>query len=402
MIRVLFVDDEKAALEGLRVRLRTMRDKWHMAFAESGASALTMMSEQTFDVIVTDMRMPDMDGARLLRTVSTQWPHAVRIVLSGSAEVNETVRLVPVAHQYLSKPCDLTLLEKIIDRCRALQLILQNPALRSLVGQLRQLPPIPEMYAKLQTAIASESASVHEIAHIVAQDTVIAAKLLQMVNSAFFRVTRRIEHVEQAVSYLGLITVRNLVAVAEVFGRQPPAGSKRSVDLEALQAHSLSVAAAAHALAGDLPFANDALLAGMLHDIGYWVLAQERFEDLEVAVQLAQAEQIPLHEAERRVLGASHAEIGAYLMGLWGLSTPIVEAIAYHHRPRAVSQSGFDALAALSIAHALVQPHELQAFSDRALVRTEIDADYLCEINAPFDWHGAQQRIATKARSGIP
>jgi len=394
VMRVLFVDDERPVLDGLRVRLRAMRDKWDTSFAGSGPTALDMMNEHAFDVIVSDMRMPEMDGAQLLRTVSERWPQTVRIVLSGYSEFDQTMRLVPVAHRYLSKPCDLAALENIVERCVALRKVLTQPELRSLVGQLRQLPPVPATYAKLQQAMAVDSVSVRDVAQIIARDTVIAAKLMQMVNSAFFRLPRRIDDIEQAVTYLGLVTVRNLVVAAEVFAQWPRSSDTRSLDLERLQAHSLNVATGAQALARDLPFANDALLAAMLHDIGYWVLIQERAEDLDAAVRLAIDERIPLDEAERRVLGASHAEIGAYLLGLWGLPNTIVEAAAYHHRPRGVPQTSFDVLAAVSVAHALAEPTESQAFRYLPVPHSEVDSEYLRAINAPFDWSVAMRRVA--------
>jgi putative nucleotidyltransferase with HDIG domain len=317
----------------------------------------------------------------------------LRIVLSGYSEFEQTVRLVPVAHQYLSKPCNLAVLENIIERCFGLKNVLAQPELRNVVGQLRQLPPVPATYAKLQAAMASENVSVREVAQIVACDTVIAAKVMQMVNSAFFRLPRRIDHIEHAVTYLGLVTLRNLVASAEVFAKWPAKSATPAVDLERLQNHSLNVAVAANALARDQPFASDVVLAAMLHDIGYWVLAQERAADLDAAVRLATEERITLDEAERRVLGASHAEIGAYLLGLWGLPTTIVEAIAYHHRPRVVPQTGFDVLAAVSIAHALTEPTEASAFPDVPVVHWEVDPEYLRVINAPFDWSTAVSRV---------
>ena len=392
-MRVLFVDDEQPVLDGLRARLRSMRDKWETTFVDSGVRALELMQERAFDVIVSDMRMPEMDGARLLRTVSERWPQTVRIVLSGYSEFEQTVRLVPVAHQYLSKPCNLAALENIIERCVALKNVLAQPELRSVVGQLRQLPPVPATYAKLQAAMAVENVSIQDIAQIVKRDTVIAAKLMQMVNSAFFRLPRRIDDIEQAVGYLGLVTVRNLVASAEVFAKWPKESATAAVDLERLQSHSLNVAAAAHTLARDLPIATDVVLAATLHDIGYWVLAQERAADLDAAVRLATQERIALDEAERHVFGASHAEIGAYLLGLWGLPTTIVEAIAYHHRPRLVPQTGFDVLAAVSIAHALTEPAEASAFPQVPVIHSEIDPEYLRLINAPFDWSTAVCRV---------
>lgn len=392
MKRVLFVDDDEPALEALRLRLRRLRDKWDMEFVRSAERALELLAERGFDVIVTDVRMPRMDGAELLQIARERWPGAVRIAISGYSDFEQTVRLAPVAHQYLSKPCEPDQLDSVITRCLALQETLSQPGLRGAVGQMRQLPPIPETYSKLQAAIADENASVQDIAAIVSRDTVIVAKLLQLVNSSFFRLARRVTKVEQAIAYLGLSTVRNLVLSAEVFSKWPSA-APQILDHAKLQSHALCVAAAAHALSINTPNANDAVLAALLHDIGYWVLAQERSAPLTESQCLSATENIPLDVAETRVLGASHAEIGAYLLGIWGFPSTIVEAVAYHHAPQRVPQTNFDVLATLTVAHALTDTSDAGAFTGSAAPRIEVDEQYLKSLHAPFSWTEAQRRV---------
>ncbi len=136
------------------------------------------------------------------------------------------------------------------------------------------------------------------------------------------------------------------------------------------------------------------MLAGLLHDIGYWVLANECKDALADSLALALAERIPLHEAETRVIGASHAQIGAYLLGIWGLPYPVIEAVAYHHSPQSVPQAEFDALAALAVAHALVPEDDTVAFNAPLTPDPQVDATFLAALQAPFDWLEAQQRVA--------
>jgi HD-like signal output (HDOD) protein len=140
------------------------------------------------------------------------------------------------------------------------------------------------------------------------------------------------------------------------------------------------VTAAASALTTKTPIADDTLLAGLLHDIGYWVLAQECPADLKKALELAAAAGIALHEAETRVMGASHAEVGAYLLGIWGLPYSVIEAVAHHHQPHRVAQNQFDVLAALAIADALVPVSD--AFAADAILATDarIDESYLTSV----------------------
>jgi putative nucleotidyltransferase with HDIG domain len=171
------------------------------------------------------------------------------------------------------------------------------------------------------------------------------------------------------------------------------------LELDKLQNHAHVVAAAAAALTAKTRLADDALLAGLLHDIGYWVLAQECPRDLRRALALATVERIPLHYEETQIIGASHAEIGAYLLGIWGLPHCVVEAVAHHHRPERVVHTDFDILSALVIANSLVAVKDNSAFSNAVSPDSPIDSSYLRAVNAPFDWDEAVRRVAATAEN---
>jgi len=397
--RILFVDDEAPILNGLRVRLHRIRAKWDMQFVESGVQAVEALERTPFDVVVTDMRMPGMDGAELLRIVRDRWPQAIRIALSGYAELQQVIRLVPYAHQYFSKPCEAGQLENLIDRCLQLHEMLHQPTLRAIVGRVSKLPALPKVYAQLQELLTSDDTSVHEVARLISTDAAITAKLLQLVNSAFFRLARRITGIEQAVNHLGFGSIRNLVLSAEVFSSWPGPGPKCVLSIDKLQSHVHQVAAAAHALVARTPKADDTLLAGLLHDIGYWILSNECQAELTESVALAIAENIPLHQAETRIIGASHAQVGAYLLGLWGLPYPVIEAVAYHHTPEKVSPPEFDPVAAVAIAHALLPECDTSAFDAVIPPDSAVDAQFLTAVNAPFDWQEAESRVAESQQS---
>jgi HD-like signal output (HDOD) protein len=393
MKNVLFVDDEPPVLDGLRSRLHRLHNKWNMEFVNSGALAIEQMQTRPYDVIVSDLRMPAMDGAKLLEIVSGRWPQTIRIVLSGYAELEQTIRLVPFAHQYLSKPCQPQQLESVIDRCLLLHELLNQPRLRAIVGRIRKLPSLPSIYVALQSIVRDDSVTLSDVAKLVAADSALAARVLQIVNSAFFRLSRRISNIEQAVSYLGFQAIRNLAMSVEIFSRWPGGGCA-GLDLDKLQLHVHAVAGAVNALTAKTPIADDAMLAGLLHDIGYWILAQECPDDLGKAVELAVSTGIPLHAAENQILGASHAEIGAYLLGIWGLPYTVVEAVAHHHQPERVAHSSFDVLAAVVISHSLTPEDDASAFGTRVPPDPRIEESYLMAVKAPFDWNEATRRIA--------
>jgi len=393
MKRILFVDDDLRFLDALSVGMIPRAARWNMTFVESGARAIQELERSPQDVLVADVRMPAMDGAQLLRTVREQWPDTVRIVLSGGADLGDVIRLLPVAHQYLSKPCPAKQLEEVIERSLGVKAILSKQELRALMGSTDQLPAQPRVFTRLQVAMANEKISAREVSRIIRADAMVTAKVLQIVNSAFFGPARRVTSIEQAVMYLGFPAVRNLAMCAEVFAHRPSSRTVAPLSLERLQQHANRVAAVVHTLTAGTPLDDDAVLAALLHDIGYWVLVQERPRELEKALELAIAERIPMHEAEMRVLGASHAEVGAYLLGLWGLPYPIVEAVARHHAPQSVRIGKFDVLAALTVAMALSGTDDSDVFLRTPPRGGGIEESYLEGLDAPFTWSEAEERV---------
>jgi HD-like signal output (HDOD) protein len=389
---VLFVDDEPQVLEGLRRRLQPLTHKWHMTFVDSGANALSQFELTPQDVIVSDISMPGMDGAQLLHAISERWPATIRIALSGMSDVEQKLRLLPLAHQYLSKPCRPEQLEDAVMRSVQLRAELTHPNVKAIIGRIRQLPARPQVFSRLQVVMARPDAATREVARVIATDTALTVKVLQLANSALFRPARRISNIEQAVLYLGFQTVRNLVMCAEVFARWPGRMRHAAVDLEDLQMHAQRTAAVAQAISAGTQFCDDTVLAALLHDIGYWVLIQECPRELEQAVELALAANIPLPQAEQEILGASHAEIGAYLLAIWGLPYAVVEAVAHHHRPERVNSVGLDPLSALAVAIALTGGDDSDGCARNLPPSKIVGADYLAGLDSPLSWQEAETR----------
>jgi HD-like signal output (HDOD) protein len=394
---ILFVDDERDLLDGLRARLYKHRHDWNMKFVSSGAEALAAFEQQHVDLVVSDVRMPGMDGGQLLTTVKQRWPTTVRIIVSGYADPVQAVRLTSLAHQYVAKPCDGQLLENIIERCFNLQDLLAQEPLRRMVGSIGELPAMPKTYGRLQAALSQPNVTAGEVADIVNADAAIASKVLQITNSAFFRLRKPMVRIKDAVTYLGFATIRNLVLSAEIFSQWKNPQNSPGVDPEQLQNHAQLAAAACKSLAGGRASPDDAWLAGLLHDIGYWVLVQECPEQLGKALELSRSRHLPLFECERLTTGATHAEIGAYLLGLWGLPYSIVEAVALHHAPTSITPHGYDLLGALTVSHALLDASGAHALIDSGNADPTVDARYLTSLNAPFDWDEAQRRVQASA-----
>lgn len=393
---ILFVDDEQNVLDGLRRLLRPMRAKWDMAFANSGREALDILDQQPCDVIVSDMRMPGMSGDVLLGEVQKRHPAIARLVLSGQADRDEILKDVGPIHQFLQKPCDADTLISTIKRICDLDDLFENESLKSMVTAIESLPSLPshqeDLLAKLQTPNVSSKV----IGAAISQDMAMTAKILQLVNSSFFSLCRHIGSPADAVSLLGLDTVRSLALSMQVFSQVSP-NEIKGFSQDALLAHSVKVAMIARKIAMAQGLAPDdveeAYLAGLLHDVGKLVFASQRPKEFAEAVALTKAEQLSDDEAERRAIGASHGEIGGFLLGLWAFSSPIVDATTYHHCPRRHLSHGFTILTAVHVANAIVRFDSHVGDTDEL----EVDMEHLTRIGLSDRlavWRDAGRRAA--------
>ncbi len=358
MRRILFVDDESRILEGLQRMLRPQRHEWEIAFAQGGEAAIALLEATPFDVVVSDMRMPGMDGAALLSHVREHFPQMVRIVLSGHTELSTALRVVPVAHQFLAKPCDAQTLRVAVERACHLKALLSDESIRRTVTALGDLPSLPRTYEALTQALADPDTSLAKVGRIVEQDVGISAKVLQLVNSAFFGVSHSMTNVQSAVSYLGINTLKSLVLSVEIFRAFKPRGDLPGFSLEKLQQHAQITAFIAARLPVAKHLADIAMVAGLLHDVGKLIMAWKRSDQFRTMLVNASENNCPLYKVEEKAMGFSHAEIGAYLLGLWGLPYTIVEAVALHHAPGRVPHQSFDAISAVYTANLLA--HELE------------------------------------------
>lgn len=377
--RILFVDDDPNVLQGLQRMLRSMRKEWSMEFATSGLEALEMLGESPFDVVVSDMRMPGMDGAQLLTEIKKSYPRVVRVVLSGQSDQEAILRSVGPAHQYLSKPCDPEVLKATVTRACALHDLLADETLKQLVSQMESLPSMPSLYHELMEELQSGDASMQRVGQIISKDIGMTAKILQLVNSAFFGLPRHVSSPTEAAIFLGIDIVKALVLSLHVFS-QFDQSKLRPFSIDEIQRHSLATGALAKAIAEEQDaepmIVDHTFMAGLLHDAGKLVLAAnlpDQYEDVLVKVG---DDDVALHEAERQTFGVTHAEVGATLLGLWGLPDPIVEAVAYHHRPNACVGSTFSPLTAIHVANVL--EHESR---NRNGTGVELDLEYLERLN---------------------
>jgi len=352
--RVIFVDDEEQILAGLKRMLRPLRREWSMDFASSGAEALEKMEQKPFDVIVTDMRMPGMDGAQLLQIVSDRYPDMVRIVLSGYANEELVYKSVPFTHQYLAKPIEAEGLKAVVSRALALRSLLKNEKIKKLVTRVDTLPSMPKLYMSLLKELKSSDASTKSIGNIISKDLGMTAKILKLVNSAYFGIRRHVQSPEEAVMFLGLNTIKAIVLSTEIFSQYDETRLK-NFSLGKLYEHSVTVGSFAKVIAEseveNKKNIGDSLMAGMLHDLGKLILIDNLPDQYSIVLEQVRNDGKLVWKVEQEVFGVSHAEVGAYLLGLWGLPDDIVEAVAYHHRPSHCVHHSFSPLTAVHVAN---------------------------------------------------
>ena len=362
--RILFVDDEPNILAGLKRMLRSMRKEFELHFAENGKEALEVMAGTDFDVVVSDMRMPGMDGAQLLTEVQKHHPFAIRIMLTGQADEESILRTVGVVHQFLAKPCEPDHLKGILQRASGLHGLISQPAVKKIISGIGTLPSAPEVYDKLRRALADPEVSVAIVGEIIEGDMGMSAKVLQLVNSAFFGLFQKVDSPNRAVSLLGVDTIKGLVLGVGAFAEIK--ASSKLYPVQTLWSHSMSVGGCAKKIAlsesDDTTLIDNCFLAGILHDIGKLVLLAKMMDKYEEAVLLAREKEIRLRMAEKEIFGTVHGDIGAYLMGIWGMPGSVVEGIGFHHRLDNYPDMEFNPAVAVHVANSVyyeVHPDEV-------------------------------------------
>jgi len=334
-VSILFVDDEPNVLSSIRRMLRTKCKDWNLDFSTDAREALQKIKTIDYDVIVSDIKMPEIDGAELLKQAKEIRPSVLRIALSGQVDLNGVIKSVDAVHQYISKPCTAEGLLERIQSALDLRKVINDPKLISIISQIDSLPVVPRILQEIETELAKEEPSIKEVAAIVSQDVGLVTKVLKLINSPYFSLPAEIRSIDQSISLLGLETIRSLIVASALFEHFDSQELNFSID--DLWNHSFRVAAITKLISEyeGLPrqSCDQARLAGLLHDIGKILLITHCNAGYSTVLTKTANSEAPIFESEQAEFSASHAEVAAYLLGLWGMKKEVVEAIAYHHNP---------------------------------------------------------------------
>lgn len=396
---VLFVDDDPLVLRGISRSSDDFPD-WDFEFASTSNAALEKLRSKPFDALVTDMLMPGLDGPQLLELVSQEMPTVLRFMLTGNIRNAQVLRVVSLVHQMIPKPSDLENIYAVVERACRLRDLLSDPQLLGIITGIKTLPSVPSLYRQLTQELQSNDPNPQRVGAVIAQDSAMTAKILQLVNSAFFGLAARVSSPQRAVSILGLNTIKSLVLGIDVFAgyrglRNLP------ISVDALWLHSVLVSNLSFLIARSLKLSaaeqEEARVSGILHDVGK--LLQLHIPDFFQRVPPDPQGLISV-QAEYAAYGTSHAEMGGYLLGIWGLPASIVEVVTFHHKPADMLNQKPGLVTALHLANGLLNMWKnarCEQFEDF------VDLTYLEQIGLTdqlSDWSQSAQ-ILLSDTSGI-
>lgn len=326
---IMFVDDEKQLLRALD-RL-FVDSRYETVLMDSGEEALAFMEHTPVNLVVSDIRMPGINGFDFLRQVKEKYPATMRVALSGYTDSRAIYKALEenVAKMYMFKPWDNRELLSTIEKMFQLEEVFTDKKIMDLINNLDDLPTIPALYSKIKTMI-QEDEDVEKIATLIEADQASSAKILRIANSAFYGA--KTGSISQAIMYIGLANIKSILLSNAVFNVKGPMKDRVQ--------HLWRNAALTNKMTNHLFFKitgkkipNVFASAGLLHNVGMVVLISKFCNVWDEIVKSGIVSNMECSEIGKRILGVSHEELGGYLLNWWELPLPIVESALYHQNP---------------------------------------------------------------------
>ena len=364
-MRLLFVDDEPRVLTGVENALLFAQADWEADFAPSGEQAIELMARHEYDVLVTDMKMPGVDGADVLSHAMENHPGIVRLALSGEVDPELAARGIPLCHEFVSKPCEPDELFRIIERVYGTAHTFETDEMPRILAAIDRLPSSPNLHLEVRAAIDREE-GVDVIARLIETDLAIASSMVRTANSAFYGFRTPTDSVRDAVVRLGTQTVSGVVLNAELASW---VSTRNQPVVAALNARSAWMGGIVRKLVGKQH--RQAPLAGLLRDVGVLALLTQYPNGHQLLDAITAGDGSPDEATERAAFGVTHAEIGAFMLEMWNTDPVVTEVVRYHHTcgSDARSEESRDIIAAIAAADAATtSPMDHPAWLDPALV----------------------------------
>ncbi|BCZ45079.1 two-component system response regulator [Clostridium gelidum] len=330
---ILFVDDESQILRSIaRIFMDT---EYEIITAESGKEALVILENQKVDVIVSDMKMPNMTGYELLSQAKKRFPNIVRIILSGFSDERIVFDALQknIAKLYILKPWENDVLINTIEKVFQIENVLRNNKnVLKLVNNAEELPTIKTSYQKILNVIESEE-EIYKIVEAIEYDNSIVIKLLHIVNSSYYAV--KTGSIKRVVAFLGLDNIKNIV-IASAFIDGLTFNDKDNKRLEVLWEHAFIANRIISIIYKEFlnkKIPETEMNAGLLSNVGIIFMIHSFHDKYMEILQEVEIQHTSLIELENKAFGTNHQEIGGYLLQWWDIPLPIVEAALYHHNP---------------------------------------------------------------------
>ncbi|WP_432735454.1 HDOD domain-containing protein [Maridesulfovibrio sp. FT414] len=382
---ILFIDENAEQLQLLSKQLTPLQKRWNICFASNADEASDHILTRPFDIVITDIRMTGFEEGALLQLIKAQQPGALRFITSEDVSAENFIDYVSFAHQFITKPYNPSELLGKIKKCLRLKNIFLNERAAKAIAAIEELPTLPDLYFRLENELRKEDVSISAVGSIISEDMSMTAGILKIVNSPFFGLFSKINNPEQAVTMLGLDALKGIVVGMYLFN----ASASKNIDfsIAALSRHCQYTGLLARSIAKAENAGSEqvehAFLAGFLHDIGKLVLATAYTEEYRMILGVVREDNIPIQDAEKDILGFTHAEVGAYLLAIWGFNEDVVEAVYCHHEPAKLGSTDLSPSVAVHVANSF--DHELR-------VRNSDYAPHLLDATW-LEQHGYSNRL---------
>lgn len=336
--------------------------RWEVTRAESSGTLLNFLKNQRYHAIVIASSMHvHAEHQRCFKQATEIQPTAVRIMLTGmSGSPSDETRAMEVAHRMFSDRTPIAEIAATIEYLIKITQLINKPKTKAFISAIGTLPSPPQVYTRLTEALNSQQSNARQIAEIIEQDPALVAKVLKVVNSAYFGLERTISNIDQAATLLGVRILRGLALAGHLANLYPQNEHWSSFSFERINERALLVARFAREIAQDMkanPTIQDqAFIGGLLHDLGILIIACHAPTRYRQIMETARTKNVSICVVEKAMLGFFHGEAAAYLLALWNIPPQVVEAVLLHHTPHLTPGSDFKPLTAVHIADALLRP----------------------------------------------
>jgi HD-like signal output (HDOD) protein len=366
---VLFVEADPAIRAQLSACLAELSSGWSTQVAATAAEGLQLLASGRFDGVAASFNLDDTSGLEFLRRASELGPEMVFFLQATPEERATLTKHGGLPPHFLPHPPTVAELADGLERSFLLMRWTSGSSIRALLSRMVNLPAVPSLYARVMRELRSDEPSIEAVGKLIAQDPALTAKMLQMVNSPIFALGRPVCEAVDAVTFLGAERTKALILMASLslHGSLTPC---EGFSQESFWQHSLAVATMGRLLAlkelKNAILADTCFTAGLLHDIGKLLFASNLPHEYSAVIASAKAKGISLDQAEREAFGVTHGQLGASLLGTWGLPMPVLEAIAWHEHPTSSAAPGFSAVTVVHIANVLEFEKKGATDQDRA------------------------------------